>query len=65
MERIQITIDMPAHLREWFLGITSCSVEQSYMECYHDNDFSKGKYICVNYPGWHDKIVITEHESEE
>lgn len=62
--RIQITVDMPEHLREFFLSLMSCSVEQTFMECYHDHDFSKGKYITFNYPGWHDKVVINEVDAE-
>lgn len=64
MKRTQITIDLPEHLREWFLGMTSACVEQTYMEVYHNLDCSKGKYITVDYPGWHDKIVINEHNDE-
>ncbi|AIA64985.1 hypothetical protein AVV44_gp253 [Cronobacter phage S13] len=59
----QITIEIPDHLVEEFLGYMSDGGgEQMYMEAYSMQDGRENKYVNFDYPGWKDKIVITECE---
>ena len=58
-----ITVELPEHLVEDFLGWMSNQGEQDFMETYHSVPRDMGG-VSVRYPGWKDKIVITEYEKE-
>lgn len=57
-----IYVEIPDHLVEEFLGWMSNQGEQDFWEAYR-NDRSSGG-VTFNYPGWKDKIVITEYHDE-
>ncbi|QHJ78950.1 MAG: hypothetical protein [Caudoviricetes sp.] len=56
----KITIELPDHLLEDFLGWVSNSGEQYYMEAYKMGDNRENTFVDFSYPGFKDKIVITE-----
>lgn len=45
-----VVIEVPAHLKKWFVGFFSACVEQSFMESYHDVDEAQGDFIDFRYP---------------
>lgn len=59
-----ITVEIPDHLVEDFLGWMINQGEQDFMEAYHNEPREMGG-VTFDYPGWKDKIVITEYEKEE
>lgn len=62
----KIEIEIPDHLVEDFLGYMSDGGgEQNFMEAYACGDDRKGKFVCFDYPGWKDKIIITERSDDE
>lgn len=61
----KITIDIPDHLVDEFLGYMSDGGgEQMYMEAYAMQDDRENKFVTFDYPGWKDSIVIKEVEEE-
>ena len=56
----QIIIEIPDHLVEDFLGYMSDGGGEYHFMDWHSGEYP-GKYLDFNYPGWKDKIVITEH----
>lgn len=59
----KITVELPDHLVEEFLGWMSNQGEQEFMDAYN-NKPRDTSWVEFDYPGWKDKIVITEHEEE-
>lgn len=61
----QITIEIPDRLVDDFLGYMSDGGgEQGYMEAYACGDDREDKFVNFDYPGWSDKIVITERDED-
>lgn len=56
---MKIEIEIPDHLAEVFLNWMSESGEQEFPEWANDNK-TDGTCIGFDYPGWKDKIVISE-----
>lgn len=58
----KITIELPDHMVQHFLGVFANGAEQMHMEAYVDHEARQGDFISFDYPGWKDRIVITEHK---
>ena len=67
MSKETITIEVPAHLKGWFVGVFSACVEQRFMEAYPDSVEAREDGITINYPFFVDPesasdIVISEYK---
>ena len=62
-----ITIELPAHMKKWFVGVFAACVEQDFMEAYHGSEGLTADGITINYPFFVDPespvdITIAEYK---
>lgn len=45
-----VTIEVPAHLKKWFISVFSDGVEQTFMEAYADAPEAQRDFVGFRYP---------------
>lgn len=67
MSKETVTIEVPAHLKGWFVGVFSACLEQDVMEAYECSEGTSMDGITINYPFFREPesvvdIVISEYK---
>lgn len=50
MSKETITIEVPTHLKKWFVGVFAACCEQTMMEAYPDSEEARADFIGFDYP---------------